>query len=321
MGVAKDISGVRFGKLVALNYVETINNLRRYLCQCDCGNQKIVIKKLLVRGDTTSCGCEWFKSNVKHPSWRGHGDIPLDFFNTIKRGAIQRNIEFNIPIEYIWDLFLYQNKKCALSGLDIKFSLTRKNRTLQRTCSLDRKDSSRGYTNDNVQWVHKKINIMKNKPLDKDFIYFRLMVANKNKNKIVMENNEWKEFIHVESSLERKKNQFAMFCGRFQPLHESHKALFQRALDNKKNVLICIRDGQVDEKNPFTSEQVLDNITNEYKSLIKKGKVKVMVIPDICSVEFGRGVGYDIIEHIPPTEVAEISATRIREQMRQEGKL
>ena len=46
-----------------------------------------------------------------------------------------------------------------------------------------------------------------------------------------------------------------------------------------------------------------------------------MVVPDICSVEFGRGVGYDIIERIPPTEVGEISATKIREQMRKDGKL
>jgi hypothetical protein len=46
-----------------------------------------------------------------------------------------------------------------------------------------------------------------------------------------------------------------------------------------------------------------------------------MVIPDICSVEFGRGVGYDIIEHIPPTEIGEISATKIREEMRQNGQL
>jgi hypothetical protein len=46
-----------------------------------------------------------------------------------------------------------------------------------------------------------------------------------------------------------------------------------------------------------------------------------MVIPDICSIEFGRGVGYDIIEHIPPTSIREISATKIREQLRNEGKL
>jgi len=136
-----------------------------------------------------------------------------------------------------------------------------------------------------------------------------------------MENKKWDKVIHIQSSLQAKEGQFAMFVGRFQPLHESHKALFQRALDNKKNVLICVRDGEVNEKNPFTAEQVKENIESSYASFFKEGIIKVMVIPDICSVEFGRGVGYDIIEHIPPTEVAEISATKIREQMRKEGKL
>ena len=134
-----------------------------------------------------------------------------------------------------------------------------------------------------------------------------------------MEN--WEKKVHVESSLESKDGQFAMFVGRWQPLHESHRALFQRALDNKKNVLICVRDGQVDEKNPFTALEVVDNINAHYYHLIGIGRIRVMIIPDICSVEFGRGVGYDIIEHIPPTKVGEISATKIREQMRKDGKL
>jgi len=134
-----------------------------------------------------------------------------------------------------------------------------------------------------------------------------------------MEN--WIKKIHVQSSLETKEGQFAMFCGRFQPLHESHKALFDRALQEGKNALICIRDGEVNEKNPFTAEIVKENIEIYYDELIKLGKVKVMIIPDICSVEFGRGVGYEIIEHIPPTEIGNISATKIREKMRLEGKL
>jgi hypothetical protein len=46
-----------------------------------------------------------------------------------------------------------------------------------------------------------------------------------------------------------------------------------------------------------------------------------MVVPNITSINFGRGVGYDIIEHIPPTEIADISATKIREQMKQDGRL
>lgn len=139
------------------------------------------------------------------------------------------------------------------------------------------------------------------------------------RNKITMEN--WDKKIHVHSSLERKEGQYAMFIGRWQPLHDGHKAMFQKAIQEGKNVLICIRDGEVNEKNPFTSEQVKENIENTYASFFKQDQVKVMIIPDICSVEFGRGVGYDIIEHIPPSEIAEISATKIREQLRKEGKL
>ena len=134
-----------------------------------------------------------------------------------------------------------------------------------------------------------------------------------------MEN--WTKKVHVESSLERKDGQFAMFVGRWQPLHLGHQALFQKALDEGKNVLICVRDGQVNDKNPFYPREVADKIEAHYADLISQGRIKVMIIPDICSIEFGRGVGYDIIEHIPPTEVAEISATKIREEMRKEGKL
>jgi adenylylsulfate kinase len=112
-----------------------------------------------------------------------------------------------------------------------------------------------------------------------------------------------------------------MFIGRWQPLHKGHQALFQEALNQGKNLLICIRDGEVNEKNPFTAEQVKKNIEDTYALLVTSEIVKVIVIPDICSVEFGRGVGYDIIEHIPPTEIGEVSATKIREQMRKEGKL
>jgi cytidyltransferase-like protein len=131
----------------------------------------------------------------------------------------------------------------------------------------------------------------------------------------------WSKKVHVESSIPPREGQYAMFIGRWQPLHDGHKALFQGVLNEGKNVLICIRDGEVNEKNPYTSQEVLLNITLELKEQIEGGRIKIMIIPDICSVEFGRGVGYDIIEHIPPTEVAEISATKIREQLKSEGKL
>lgn len=134
-----------------------------------------------------------------------------------------------------------------------------------------------------------------------------------------MEN--WDKKIHVKSSLERKDGQYAIFIGRWQPLHDGHKAMFQKAMQEGKNVLICIRDVEVDEKNPFTSEQVKENIEMNYASFFKQDEVKVIIIPDVCSVEFGRGVGYDIIEHLPPMKIAEISATKIREKMKKNGEL
>ena len=125
----------------------------------------------------------------------------------------------------------------------------------------------------------------------------------------------WKKIVHVESSMERKKGQFSMFVGRFQPLHLGHKEMFQQVLDEGGNVLIGVRDGEVDFKNPFTALEVMNSIMEEYKDLISEGRVKVQILPDICSVEFGRGVGYDIIERVPPADVAAISATKIRETL------
>lgn len=132
---------------------------------------------------------------------------------------------------------------------------------------------------------------------------------------------KWESNVHVKSSLQPKEGQFAMFVGRWQPLHQGHQSLFKQAMDEGKNVLICIRDIKPDERNPFSPEEVLSNISSHYKNEISNGKVRVMIVPDICSVEFGRGVGYDIIERIPPQKVAEISATKVREQMKNEGKL
>jgi nicotinamide mononucleotide adenylyltransferase len=132
---------------------------------------------------------------------------------------------------------------------------------------------------------------------------------------------KWGKITHIKSSLEPKDSQYALFIGRWQPLHKGHKALFDRALKNGKKVCIAIRDIEPDEKNPYSAEIVKQNISLIYDQQIIDGSVRVIVIPDICSVEFGRGVGYDIIEHIPPLEIGNISATKIREEMRRDGKL
>jgi FAD synthase len=131
----------------------------------------------------------------------------------------------------------------------------------------------------------------------------------------------WEKKLHVKSSLERKPDQWSLFIGRWQPLHEGHKQLFRQVIDEGGKVCVAIREVEINEKNPFSVHDIMSNIAKEMQTEIQAGKLKVISIPDICSVEFGRGVGYDIVEHIPPQEIAEISATKIREQLSKDGKL
>ena len=100
----------------------------------------------------------------------------------------------------------------------------------------------------------------------------------------------------------------AMFIGRWQPMHNGHKWLISQKLDEGVPVLICVRDIPPDEKNPFTTKQTVDMVRKVYEGR----DVEVMVIPDIESVNWGRGVGYGTIEHQPPPDIGFISATAIR---------
>jgi nicotinamide mononucleotide adenylyltransferase len=114
---------------------------------------------------------------------------------------------------------------------------------------------------------------------------------------------------------------YSLFIGRWQPWHDGHRWLIDQQLNKGKNVWLAIRDVPTDKNNPFTPKQVLDNLTKELIDLIQEGRIMISIISDIDSVNYGRGVGYEIIEHMPPTEIKEISATKIREQLRNEGKL
>ena len=106
-----------------------------------------------------------------------------------------------------------------------------------------------------------------------------------------------------------------MFIGRWQPWHNGHRWLIDQRLKEGKNVLICVREVSKDDKNPYDPNDVKANVENELKDLIDAEKVKVIIIPDIESVNYGRGVGYEIIEHVPPADIGEISATKIREKL------
>ena len=117
------------------------------------------------------------------------------------------------------------------------------------------------------------------------------------------------------------KKKYSLFIGRWQPWHDGHQWLIDQRLKEDKNVCIGIRDVEPNENQPWTPLEVYDNLKDRFLDEISDGKIRVIIMPDIESVNYGRGVGYDIIEHVPPTEVKEISATKIREQLRKDGKL
>ena len=126
---------------------------------------------------------------------------------------------------------------------------------------------------------------------------------------------------YLAKSTSKSDKGYATFIGRWQPWHEGHRWLIDQALNEGKNVLLCIRDVEPDTKNPWNATEVLENINRELKDLLQSKRLRVIIIPDIESINIGRGVGYDVIEHIPPQDIHDISATKIRKQMKIDGKL
>ena len=124
----------------------------------------------------------------------------------------------------------------------------------------------------------------------------------------------WEKKNHGGSPTNNESKKYAIFVGRFQPYHFGHIELIQQKLNEGTPALIMIRDIDPDEKNPFTTEQTVSMIEKYHKS--KGDDVKVIIIPDIESVNFGRGVGYEVNEFTPPKEIGGISATGIRNSIK-----
>ena len=116
------------------------------------------------------------------------------------------------------------------------------------------------------------------------------------------------------------KKPTAQMLGRWQPFHDGHYALFQEIIKKTGQVCIQIRDVQGVDDNPFDFETVKKNI-EEKLNLEFEGRFKIMMVPNITNICYGRGVGYKIEEIELSKEIQEISATKIRAEMRKDGKL
>lgn len=192
MGKFIDISGRRFGNLVVLSRdgnKETKPSTRQkdigWKCKCDCGNILIVVGGRLRSFGVLHCKkCGKEKRLLKNQL---NGKLPNTLIYNLKWGAKTRGIEFDTSIteEYLKEIYEKQNRMCAISGLPIVFAETN---DLHRhgssdgssSASLDRIDSSKGYTKDNIQWTHKKVNAMKNNLNENEFLRLCKAVAENN---------------------------------------------------------------------------------------------------------------------------------------------
>ena len=124
----------------------------------------------------------------------------------------------------------------------------------------------------------------------------------------------WEKKNHGGNPTTNTDKKYAIFVGRYQPYHYGHINLIQQKLNDGIPALIMVRDIEPDNKNPFTTEQTVSMIEKYHEE--KKDDVKVMIIPDIESVNYGRGVGYEINEYTPTEVLGFISATKIRDSIK-----
>ena len=186
--------------------VGIIKKKAHFLVRCKCAREQYVRADILKYGQSTKC--KFCSNKIKYDKnielgkidkkgyssgHQGTGDLTKTQLLRIKQSCNSRNIEWDsefMTTENLWKLMIIQNHKCALSGLLIWLSKG-KNIPMQTNqknldysgwnASLDRIDSSKGYIDGNVQWVHRNINIMKNSYSQEYFIELCNLVTDKNK--------------------------------------------------------------------------------------------------------------------------------------------
>lgn len=179
-----DLKGQKFGRLLVVDRTSSSRGGSvLWRCLCDCGNEHLVSTRHLNRTGRTgkfvtrSCGCLITRTGKENPQWRGVGEISGNWWARIKHSAkgnsMRREIPLEIDKEYAWELFLAQDGKCYFTGEPLKISSNQ----IANTASIDRIDNTMGYIRGNIRWVHKHINIMKNRYTDEYFLSLCRKVA------------------------------------------------------------------------------------------------------------------------------------------------
>lgn len=154
----------------------------RYYKNCPgCGKSQSYLRKNYaeesLRLGKLCKSCSNKKTDNSHRGW--HRGIRVSWFNKFKTGAETRGIPWDLDIDYIADIMEQQDFKCALTGWNIEFP--EYGHPVYAPASIDRLDSAFGYSRGNVQLVARKVNMMKQKYSQDEFIEVCKAVADKTK--------------------------------------------------------------------------------------------------------------------------------------------
>tara|TARA_R110002126_G_scaffold187631_1_gene336282 strand:+ start:88 stop:702 length:615 start_codon:yes stop_codon:yes gene_type:complete len=177
-----DAEPIRASKGPRANAPSTSSHTYKYKCECSgCETIREVDCNNLEKGISTRCNDCGQKDNrgSNNPAWKGYKEISASYISGLKHGAKTRGYCFEITMEDLQDLWEKQDGLCALTGQ--KLDLLAKGRTASNKASLDRIDPKRGYTPDNIQWLHKDINFMKRNYNEDYFIDLCKKVADHHK--------------------------------------------------------------------------------------------------------------------------------------------
>lgn len=163
----ENIAGKRYGQLVALKYIRNDRFGKAiWKVRCSCGREKEINASGMKAGLVRSCGC------YKQKQLRtGYKDLSGSYWRKLQKSAITRGLCFTVTKKAAWSKFVAQNKKCALSGVPLTL-LPNGDKYYAQTASLDRINSSLGYTNKNTQWVHKRVNFLKRDYPESELVYW-----------------------------------------------------------------------------------------------------------------------------------------------------
>lgn len=173
-------TGATFGKWTVLSNKIIRNKQLKLSVQCECGVQQDVIISRLLNGSSKGCKtCT--RAGSAHYKWQGVGKLSASVLYGIEQNAKRKNRKVDLSLEYLWKLFLQQNEKCALSGIQLDAWISNNKKQGRRmSASLDRIDSNGDYVEGNVQWVHKDINKLKTDFSQNRFLELCKLVASHN---------------------------------------------------------------------------------------------------------------------------------------------